>query len=754
VSDNTTSGGTGVIRASDIPPLRQQPGQPDTDDSRRAAYAWAKWNGQNAIYATRDRTIEEMIRCLSGQQWWVWYAPLGRFVDAAFLLDAEERRWRQRPVFNRLLPWFLTTHARFTENPPIVTFLPGPDEADARLAEMMDNVFKALWRDAGMVDVNDRLWAWVIVAGMGYTKSRIDLTRGELEPWITGAAVPLIGPDGQPIVDPMSGQPITTWLDECPLDQQGNPLAYVDALTQQPVILGEPHVEREGGLVVDVLSPFSCRGEWGDTPWHLKQWHADLQYLEPAVVEATYGVKVEPEALGTTGNAGELERVLFGNGNFGANMQKWGSEATGPQTGTDGFVRVLSLYERPRPGIAGMEETLESAGGRMLVVTGNMKVLYDGPRPIRWPHTSPINRLEFVRLPGSNSGRTPLETQIGPQRAYNRGWAQIIEHRNLVTNPIALVDRASGLHNIRITNQPGKRYIVNGRPNVDPMKWLAPPDLGQDVYRVQELLLRELTELGNLKGTEGEPPQRDASGELIKELRFNSDRFLGPTVRRAVEEYGRMIETWMVMLPRIWSKPKVITMAGEDHVAQTLTVYPELFEQGRVQVVPDVESMLPEGLGERQQKALAMYREGMFGAPGSPQAVKMYLDLARFPHLSRAARPGGVQRKLAEEFVARLIQGADASSLPWYPWYDPAVHLDVLVNFMASKEYLRQPSPVQAQFARRWMVVQQAHAELMAAMAPPPDERPMPGRGKEAIKDDRDQRRLAPPPASARGPRN
>ncbi len=740
------------LRSHEIPALRAAPDKPDANDGARAAYAWHKWNSQNAIYATRDRTIEEMIRMLSGQQWWVWYAPLGRFIDGSFLLSEDERRWRQRPVFNRLMPWFMTTHARFTENPPIVTFLPGPDRADSELANTLDTIYKPLWRQTGMVDVNDRMWAWLIVAGMSFIKSRIDPMGGDLEPWVGGAAIPVLDQYGQPLRD-NTGQAVTTWLDDCPLDAQGNPLA-VATVSGEIQILGEPHVEREGGLVCDVLSPFSVRGQWGDQPWHLKTWHEDLAYLTPDQVEETWGVKCDPESLGTTGNAGELERMMFGQGNFGANMQKWGSESNSPQTGADAFVRVLSLYERPRNTTKGMEETMESPGGRLLIVTGDQKVLYDGPRPVRYPYTSPINRWDFVRLPGSNSGRTPLETQVGPQRSFNRGWAQIIEHRNLVTNPIALVDRNAGLHNVRVTNQPGRRYIVNARPNVEPMRWLAPPPLGEDVYKVQELLLRELTELGNLKGTEGEPPQRDASGELIKELRFNSDRFLGPTVRRGTEEYGRMIETWMQLLPLVWSKPKIITMAGDDNVAQTITVYPEIFEAGHVQVIPDVESMLPESLGERQQKALAMYREGMFGMPGSPQAVKVYLEMARFPHLSRTAKPGGVQRQLAEDFNGRLVQGATAQSLPWYPWYDPITHLDVLVGFMGSKEYLRQTPQVQQQFAMRWMVVNQAHAEMMAAMAPTPTEQGPGGAGQKAIGEDREERRLAPPPASARSPRS
>jgi hypothetical protein len=106
-----------------------------------------------------------------------------------------------------------------------------------------------------------------------------------------------------------------------------------------------------------------------------------------------------------------------------------------------------------------------------------------------------------------------------------------------------------------------------------------------------------MIELGNIAGAEGTPPTADSSGELVKELRYNSDRFVGPTARRSVTELGRMAEDWQVMIPLIWDEQKVIRVAGDDLIASTLTVMPHLFDEGNVNIQPDVESMLPEGRG-------------------------------------------------------------------------------------------------------------------------------------------------------------
>jgi hypothetical protein len=81
---------------------------------------------------------------------------------------------------NRMLPWFVITHARATENQPIVTFVPGPDRADAELAEVLDIAMKSLWFETGMEDVHDRLMAWVIAAGRGHLLTRIDPQKGKM----------------------------------------------------------------------------------------------------------------------------------------------------------------------------------------------------------------------------------------------------------------------------------------------------------------------------------------------------------------------------------------------------------------------------------------------------------------------------------------------------------------------------------------------------------------------------------------------
>lgn len=739
----------------DCPAIRPDPLTPDPLDGQRVAFARMLWTSQDDALRARDREIEGNVRMLAGQQWAVYSPMFNRYIDVSQYLSEDEKKWRQRPVVNRILPWFILTHARMTENPPVLTMVPGPDALDAIAAETFDTVFKTLWRQLGMPDAMDRLMAWIIVGGRAYTQTRVDPRRGEAFPWVGTAEVMMLDANSATgfLVGP-DGQPVTTERDDVPMDEQGNPVGVLDPETGEMVQLAEPYSEPEGELVVDVMSAMECRGEWSPAPWHEKAWHQQKAFLTPEELYLRTGADVLPDTTTVADSGDELRRLLFGSGYFGTTLEQViGSQTSQGMNAAGGLCEIITTWMKPYKGYP---------QGRLLVTSPN-RVLFDGPRPGQLPFTSPIRAYDFIRIPGRTHGSTPQEAMNALNRAYNRGWAQILEHRNLVTNPKALVDKGSGLGNVEITNEPGEHYEVTRRQGVPPFEWISPPPLGSDVWRTQEMLRSEMDDLGNLRGTEGAPPTQDASGELVKELRLNSDRFLGPTMRQVVTEIGRMGQDWKAMLPLVWTQEKLISYAGEDNVARTIVVMPELFEKGVVNIVPDAESMLPEGRGERQARIYKMWQDGMFGVPPqAPEALKKYFELSRFPHLSRTAKPGGADRPTAERFLGALVSGATtADQLPWKPWYDVTVHLDTFTTFMKAPEFLTLDPMIQMQLEARWQMMsavlqQQQMAEMqqqlaMAGMAAQAEKGPP---GKSVRGEQPSAPSITPPPASGSPPKS
>ncbi len=711
--------------------------QDDGANGKRIQLVNAGWSMFDDLVRQQNRQIEENVRMLAGQHHTIFHPVFGRFLDVTEWMPRDELKWRTRPTVNRLLPWFMTTHARMTENTPIVTFVPGPDRADAELAEIMDTAIKSVWWEANMEDVHDRLMSWLILSGRVHAASRINPNKGPLREWMGEGFLPMVDPYGQPIMgEGDAGQLQKRVMQGVPFDKNGKELAQWRQMPDgsgEIVPTGKAHSSRVGAIEVDVLSAIQVRGSWGPQPWFQKRVHYVKSYHTPEEIYEMFGVEVEPNTRsGQVSDIGELERILYGTGFYGATGGDFGSQTTA--TNTEGYVEITQRWEAPCE-YEGMQETEESAGGRWTVTTPT-RLIRDGVRPAAFPYTSNLSTFEFVRIPGRPGGTTPQEALNPIMRQYNEGYGRIGDHVKLSTNPKGVIDVGSGMKAGQFTNRPGENYLLTRRPGVPAIEYVAPPSLGRDVYTLQEMLLKEMNDIGFMAGANDANAPGD-SGEKVKEVRFNEDRHLGPTMRRAAGEYGRMTETWKALFPLMWDLPTAVSYAGDDNIARTIMVYPEMFKEGKVNVRPDVESMLPEGRGEKQEKVYRFYMDGLFGEPGSPDALRKFWESIHMPHLGRVGKPGGIDRTTAEQENGKILLGALAIDTPVFDWYDDDVHLAVHEQFMKSPEFLKVAPEIQDEFAqhraahlfnREQKVMQQAErdAELNATLNP----QPAPGGGK------------------------
>lgn len=717
--------GTGADASTKLPPLRAEPRTPGPDDGALLTRLLGEWSAQDSVMRQRDLMIEENVSFLSGRQWIQYNDLMGRYFDVSEWMTEEEKRYRQRPVVNLLLPWFLITHARLTENPPIITFVPGPDQKDAQLAEIQDVLCKLAWKNAGMTDVIDRLYAWMIPSGEVYWQSRIDLTKGEFRPRIGRAPVPIIAPDGTPLPGPDgSGQ---VEMDGVPLGENWEPQAIVDGETGQLVPLAEPVYDKEGQIVVDVLPAPCVRGQFGQgIPWHEKAWHMSVGFYTPDQVYDIWGVDVGPDVSGTLSESASLEALLFGHGHFTPGQNAFLSQG-GAVEGKRNLVRVYQYWQKPSMRDPKLRQTPTNPGGRYTVFTST-RVLVDGNRPVAFPYTSPIRKGEFVRIPGRPSGTSVQSSLNGPQRTYNKRRGQLGEHATLTANPKAIIDATAGIEEGQWSNEPGTALLVNKRPQVNAVDWMTPPPLGSAVNEDAQIARDELETIGSLKGTGGEPMSPDESGEARKERRYDSDRYVGPTQRRMAEEMGRTMEDWGVLLPLIYDEQRVIRDAGEDNLFRSVMVMPELFTLGKTNVTPDLESMMPESRGERQARVYTLWKDGALGDPADPEVRQRFLELSRFPHLSRVARFGSVDAQTADQENGALLVG---EPVPVLPFYDHAEHLRIHNKFRKTREYLKLDPMVRQAFdihcgehemalAQQQMEAQMQAAQQQAMMAPPP----------------------------------
>lgn len=709
-------------RVKDIPPLRAEPWTEDGGDGARCDYVLSAYHSQDNMLRQRDRMVEKNLRLLMGQHWISWSNARQRFVDLSEYYRDDEKRWRHLPVLNRLFLWFMLTKARCTENPPRIVFQPGPDRVDAELAEVLEPLYAYLWSQLDMLERIDLAASWLIPSGSVYFKTRLDPNKGDDLEYKAPALLQLLDQFGQPVPG-QDGAPIQRLVPEAPYDEQGNALAKLvqgepEEEGGEPDIgfelTGEPFRAKTGFPVVDVIPCLEVRGEWGPHAWHEKSWHCHRAFLTPEQFYNNYGYEVEPDVTGAMSDqTSTILKLLYGSGLFRAADNRPDSWLM--EFGAAEFVSVYEFWHAPM-NLPGMKQDQQSAGGRLLTVTGGRKVVRDGPRPLPFKHTSPIHEWGFVRVPGRPQATSPQEMLNGPNLTLDRLVGQVLEHATKVANPTMVYDANAIPDESQISSRPGGRIGVNmSGLTQPPVAYVAPPALGQDIYKSIQILTQHFDELGALEGAQGSAPTTDSSGELVKELRFNSDRFIGPTLRQAPQMFARMALDWKLFIPVIWDEPKILSITGEDNISRTITLLPEWFQTGEVNAVPDLESMLPESRQERQARWERLYDKGILGMQGAPDAIQAYLEGARFPHMSRLTRQGGVDRSMAEHNVGLLLKRKQIQEIPIFEWYDHAIHLAVLERFMKAPEYLKQDMEVQQQmvlFRELLMGAQQLAAQL------------------------------------------
>lgn len=695
--------------------LRADPEVPDALDIDRVHMVMRRWNAQNNAYLGFAKTVEEHIRMLSGRQWDRWSNLYGRFVDVLQFMSEDERRYRMRPVMDYLGYWYTLTMAKAIENQTTISFQPATsDRIDAMLAEVMDPVWKTLFHDMQMDARTIRMVGWQLVAGEGYFVTRADFTSGKKRQLIAPATLRLDRGPGM--------SPIERDVDAAPYDQKGNPLAQLvrnpdiesddDPEAYGYDVTGEPYEDLEGTPAVDVYCPLQVRAQWGQhIPWRDKRWIMTESFMTPDQIGEQFGVSCDADHyIGEDDSGpGYLERMLFGAGYYGGFSDNQGSQLGTSSTATDarleeGFSRVITMWEKPIKGLSDPTDDMP-AGGRLLVVApGQDLVLWDSMRPFKTACAGPIRRAAFIDIPGRPQGTTLLERGVPLQKRLNRIEAHIAQHTNLCTDPILFVHEAAGIDSDEFVAKPGLVITHGYNGNGQPAYFLAPPALSQDVWRHKNDVREQLFVILAMAGNQAATPTATASGELVEQLRVNADRPLTPLTMNLAIALGEVAEDVMAILPTIWTEEKLISYAGQDNVVRTVKVTPDMLE-GSINVRPNLESAAAESRDARRSRLIQLYQLGAFGdvsptaLPADRQkATAQLLQMINFPDLTRASRPGGIDRVMAEHNVGRLVRGDHAMDIPLLEVYDFDVHRDVVANEMKAPEFLEFDKTIQAEF--------------------------------------------------------
>jgi hypothetical protein len=284
-------------------------------------------------------------------------------------------------------------------------------------------------------------------------------------------------------------------------------------------------------------------------------------------------------------------------------------------------------------------------------------------------------------------------------------------------------------------NRPGANLRGDLNPaSGPPLEQFEPSGLPAGSMQFSQLLQDFLRMFGSQPlGSEGMPVTKDPSGELQRELRFDTDRVWGATVRAHSYGWARFAVKMQHILAACMDDRRLMVLSGEDNMPIFLEVGREIFT-GTINAWPQPESQVLESRQEKQNRILALVNN-----PSGPLITpQQALEALNYPDLIRATRPGGPAYAMQERENLELLLGQDPQVLQEH---DHAAHLACLKRFQqtvyyrdldpATQERFRMHALWHEMLASEEMVRQGQMAQLTAArlQPPPPASPPAPGNG-------------------------
>lgn len=658
-----------------VPPSLPPLGTPGSEDAivQHITQTWGAWRQVRLPWLQQ---VEANARALAGRQYDVYDPDLGQFVDIAQVVLPQDERWRRTPVFNWLKQsYYLQSVAKLTENVVKLGAMPASADTNAATsAALFDQWFQYEFEQMGMAELQFPHYGWVLTAGASWLKLRWDPTKGPKENFY-GAGSPAIAPDAEPFVQ-------NQYVDE------GH--AEDPTTTQQA-----PPSQLLGDLTCQVISPTSILVPFGPQPHWQKPWLIHEYLLSVEEFEDRFGVKVDPDLGGHTDDT--LLRMEYTSyyGNPGSPISgAWGGWNSNNGVVTERMVRVRERWQRA---------TAKEPYGRLTIV-GSGIVAYDDINPYVVPGycedvVIPFYYFPKPDLPFRQEGGTDLESLLPIANARNRTLGGLMDFVDRNEQPALLYNRNLVTPDeIDFINLAGARIGVDG--SVDQAaKHLEMPGLPEGGKELSLLLLAELERGGHTSAaSEGNAATEDASGELQREVRFDTDRPWGATLRLHSYEWQRFGQGMVSIAKVCMEDERIVAIAGEDQAVQFLTVRPELF-QGAINVRVQPESMVLETRQDKQNRLVQMLNAAAQLQGVNPEYADLLLQSLNYPNLQRVTQRGGPAYSLAQKHLAGLVTTGQMP--PVWPEQDHAVYRKVILDFMNTAAF-GDLDPMKQGLVRAW----------------------------------------------------
>lgn len=283
-------------------------------------------------------------------------------------------------------------------------------------------------------------------------------------------------------------------------------------------------------------------------------------------------------------------------------------------------VTVLELWER-----------MPDKSLRRTIVANN-RLIERGPSPFNH------DMYPFVHIPCYASTESfwafgEIQVIEHLQELINKREGQISDILRLNGNPILVVDHEAGVKIDNLVARPGMIIPKNRDGSVT---FLQAPSPAGELFNAKDSDTRDFSEiLGIVEALQGIRPVGVESGRFfagLVEQASSRIRLKAKFVEEALSRLGKLL---IKGIQQYYSVPRIIRI-GVDQMQFIEVASGGASSPTAVTIPPDVEfdvevkptSTLPRSRKERLDEYLQFYQLGLFGPPGSPEAVEVVLEAA------------------------------------------------------------------------------------------------------------------------------
>jgi hypothetical protein len=591
-----------------------------SDDDGLHAWCVALVEDHRARRRPWEATWWENIATYAGELWLNWDIHRNRLREPLRKVDH-----RVRLPINLAQPAVRTELAKLTKNRPLTDVLArSNEESDLNAAEVGDRLLNDYAeREYSLPRVRRRMLQWVFMCGLGGIFTDHDPTAGDTVEFFFTA-------NGSPVLDPRVIREYRGLRDRelrsLGVRRQILPLGDLQIREVAPMAMGwdmsRIFVEDASWIYIDeVYDTEEIKRRWGREP------DSDRS-AQPGVIERQLLAKFD-----LTG------RLTL-------------NDAT-----TQRLVKVTRLFMKPN------RHSWFPDGAHIAFTDSEMIARESYPYEHR---QLPLSVMGHIPFPISPYPMSILQQLRGPVLEISRTASQLIENRNLMSNPPWRIPKQLQIKGETLQNRPGARIEYTHVPTVPPPEPVQMPDMPSYVKELIPLF-KDFIQLisGQGETSQGQSPAGVRSGVQIAYLQEADDTRLGPTVQEYEETWERVAWQILQLMAEKFTLPRTVIIYRRHSENEVMDFVNTMLE-GVGGVITQAGSALPRSKAAKQQFILDLWDRRL---EQDPRKVRQMLELSE-------GEPDEWEVDLAQASRENreMLRGGRPPVLEWYN--HPAHHYE------------------------------------------------------------------------------